>query len=54
MSVEQEADLTTFVDFNAISNYAMEAMKWSVGKGIIKGMSEMSLAPATQSIKKYF
>ena len=47
MTTEQDVDLTKFVDHNAISDYSMEAMKWSVGKGIIKGMSEISLAPVT-------
>lgn len=47
LSVEQEIDLTKFVDSNAISDYAKEAMKWSIGKGIIRGMSEISLASAT-------
>ena len=47
MTLVDEVDLKKFVDHNAISDYAMEAMKWSVGKGIIKGMSEISLAPVT-------
>lgn len=47
MTTEQNVDLTKFVDHNAISDYAMEAMKWSVEEGIIKGMSEISLAPVT-------
>ena len=47
MTTEQDTDLKKFVDHNAISDYAMEAMKWSVGKGIIKGMSEISFAPVT-------
>ena len=47
MVTEQDVDLTKFVDHNSISDYAMEAMKWSVEKGIIKGMSEISLAPVT-------
>lgn len=47
MALIDEVDLTDFVDHNAISDYAMDAMKWSVGRGIIIGMSEISLAPAT-------
>lgn len=47
MEVTEEADLTKFIDSNAISDYAMEAMKWSVSKGIINGISEISLAPTT-------
>ena len=47
MEVTEEADLTKFIDSNAISDYAMEAMKWSVSKGIINGISEISLAPVT-------
>ena len=47
ISLDTEVDLAKFVDSNAISEYAIDAMKWSVGKGLIKGMSEISLAPAT-------
>ena len=47
IGIETEVDLTTFVDSNAIEDYAIEAMEWSVGKGVIKGMSEISLAPTT-------
>ena len=47
MTTDQDIDLTKFIDHNAISDYAMEAMKWSIGKGLIKGMSETSLAPVT-------
>lgn len=47
MTTEQDIELTKFVDFNAISEYALDSMKWSVGKGLIKGMSEISLAPTT-------
>ena len=47
VALADEIDLAKFVDSIAIADYAMEAMKWSVGKGIINGMSEISLAPAT-------
>ena len=47
MSVEQEVELEKFVDSSAISEYALDGMRWCIGNGIIKGMSEISLAPAT-------
>ena len=47
MSVDQEVELEKFVDSNAISVYALDAMKWGIGNEIIKGMSEISLAPTT-------
>ena len=32
-------DLTTFKDYEKVDDYAVEAMKWAVGKGIIGGTS---------------
>lgn len=40
-----ENNLNNFVDTNNISNYAMQAMKWAVGAGIISGNKDKTLAP---------
>ena len=36
---ETTADLTTFKDYEKVDDYAVEAMKWAVGNGIIGGTS---------------
>ena len=41
---EAEGDLSAFPDAATVSGYAVEAMKWAVGEGIINGMSG-NLAP---------
>jgi REP element-mobilizing transposase RayT len=47
ISVGKEIDLTKFVDSNAIADYAIDALTWGIGNNVIKGMSEISLAPVT-------
>ena len=44
-SVSQSADLSRYADRNDISSYALPAMKWAVGNGIINGVSDTELAP---------
>ncbi|NYB75691.1 S-layer homology domain-containing protein [Sedimentibacter hydroxybenzoicus DSM 7310] len=39
------ADLSEFKDNDLISDYALSAMRWAVGKGLIKGRGEVILAP---------
>lgn len=39
-------DLTAFVDASSISEYALPAMQWAVGAGIISGRSTTVLAPS--------
>ncbi len=40
-----EADLSLFADLNKLDAYAVDAMKWANGKGIITGMSADTLDP---------
>ncbi|MBR6514605.1 MAG: S-layer homology domain-containing protein [Clostridia bacterium] len=40
-----EGDLSGFADLNKLSSYALDAMKWAYGKGIITGMTETTLDP---------
>ncbi|MBR4881796.1 MAG: S-layer homology domain-containing protein [Clostridia bacterium] len=42
---EVEADLSVFKDLNKLDAYAVDAMKWANGKGIITGMNETTLDP---------
>ncbi len=39
------ADLSGYSDANQISSYALDAMKWAVAKGYIKGTSATTLSP---------
>jgi len=40
-----EADLSEFKDNDLISSYALSALQWAVGEGLIKGREENILAP---------
>ena len=43
--VNEKADLTSYEDFNEISDYAKEATAWAVKAGYINGRSKTVLAP---------
>lgn len=45
LDVTAAGDLTKFPDGNKIESYALEPMKWAVGKGIIQGHDTGLLAP---------
>lgn len=40
-----DANLTVFGDVNRVSGYALPAMKWAVGNGLISGTSSDALSP---------
>lgn len=40
-----ESDLSVFADLKKLDAYAVDAMKWANGKGIITGMNETTLDP---------
>ncbi len=40
-----EADLSAFKDLKKLDKYALDAMKWANGKGIITGMNAVTLDP---------
>lgn len=42
---EATGDLRTFADGENVSDYAVEAMTWAVGEGIITGLTTDSIAP---------
>ena len=44
-------DLSGFSDADQIGDYAVEAMTWAVGMGLIQGRSSQILAPAAQSCR---
>ena len=42
---EENADITSYVDFENISDYAKDAFRYACSKGIISGTSKTTLAP---------
>lgn len=44
--VSASADLSGFADAGSVSSYAVSAMQWAVGAGIINGRGENQLAPS--------
>ncbi len=45
MDTSSKGDLSIYTDKEDISEYALEAMSWAVGEGLISGMGDGSLAP---------
>jgi len=45
------ADLSRYQDAGKISDYAVSAMKWAVGSGIMNGRSDTSLAPSVTATR---
>lgn len=45
MDTSAEADLTAFTDGTTVSGYAVEAMAWAVGSGLVEGMGNSKLTP---------
>lgn len=43
--VSARADISTFTDVASVSNYAVEAVRWAVAEGILKGMPNGRLMP---------
>lgn len=46
MDVSAAADLSGYTDAGDVRAYALEAMQWAVGEGIVKGMTATTLEPA--------
>ncbi len=46
--------LDTFVDTDTLSEWALEAMKWAVGNGIVTGMSNDLISPETGATRAQF
>ena len=47
----QTDGLSAYVDADQISQYAVDAMEWAVGMGLINGRSSQLLAPAAQACR---
>lgn len=46
-SADGSGDLSGYTDLASVSGYALEAMEWAVGTGLIQGTSETTLSPRT-------
>ena len=45
------ADLSGFTDAEAVSDWAEDALRWTVSKGIINGMGDGLLSPGTEAVR---
>lgn len=45
MDTDTKADISVFTDLAKLDGYAVDAVKWAYGKGIITGMNETTLDP---------
>ena len=54
MSGTEGADLQKFKDYNKISEYALEAMKWAVGNGLLQGTSDGIISPRGTATRAQF
>ena len=45
VSVGENTNILSYDDFNSISEYAIAAMQYACGRGLIKGKSESTLNP---------
>lgn len=45
LDTSASSDLSGYTDAGKVSGYAVEAMQWAVGEGIVKGMSKTTLEP---------
>ena len=43
--VTASADLSTYTDAASVSSYAVSAMQWAVGEGLINGITDTTLVP---------
>ena len=45
IDTSMRADLSRFVDMDDVSDWAKEAMSWAVSEGLVKGRTDVTLAP---------
>ncbi|MGM9641003.1 MAG: S8 family serine peptidase [Faecousia sp.] len=51
MDTSAKADLSTFADGTSVSNFAVDAMTWAVGAGLVEGMGNNKLAPKANAVR---
>jgi len=52
--ISQQGDLTAFTDSDTVSEWALDAMKWAVGAGIINGIDDGLISPKTGATRAQF
>ena len=52
--VSQKADLTRYTDAEKVSAFAVEAMAWAVGNGLVEGVDAATLAPKNTATRAQF
>ena len=45
VSIGESTNILSYADFDAVSEYAISAMQWACGEGIITGVTESTLVP---------
>lgn len=45
----EKADISAYTDRDELADWALEATRWSVGTGIVKGVSETELSPGSNA-----
>lgn len=53
-SAGNQGNLDTFIDADAVSDWALEAMQWAVGNGIVEGTGDGLLSPKTSATRAQF
>ncbi len=51
MSVGEDTNILSYTDFGQISEYAIPALQWACGAGIINGTSESTLSPQGEAVR---
>ncbi len=51
VSAGEKTDLSDFTDADNVSSYAENAVKWAVGAGVIRGMTEDTIVPTDSSTR---
>ncbi|MBO5008579.1 MAG: S-layer homology domain-containing protein [Clostridia bacterium] len=44
-NVAENSDVLSFVDYNEVSEYAVDSMKYAIGSGLVNGKSENTINP---------
>ena len=45
------ANLNRYTDSGSVSGYAVEAMRWAIGNGVIQGVTSTTLAPKANATR---
>ena len=49
--VSAKASVSAFGDAGDVSDYALEAMEWALGAGLIKGVTDQTLSPTSSTTR---